>query len=143
MGKTVFELITASPAGLGAVLEELGTAVDAPWDRAFQDIFCSCCPHEDCPQICPHEGKRNNPTWWLGLSGDEVQDLPSAWRDAAVELPADDHDVLVLVTGKHLNVTYVDAPMIGAYLGEEGWFVKEEPEWETPGVTHWMEVPEK
>lgn len=66
--RTIFEQITASPEILGAALARLNV-VDAPWDKAFQEMFCDGCPYEDCPRVCPHQEERNNPTWWLGLEG--------------------------------------------------------------------------
>lgn len=35
------------------------------------------------------------------------------WRDAGIEVPADDHDVLVLVSGQYGNITFEHAPMLG------------------------------
>lgn len=66
------------------------------------------------------------------------------WVPVTERLPEDNHDVLVLVSGKHKNITFENAYMIGAYLrfGGEGWFCDEYPDWDDPGVTHWMELPE-
>lgn len=61
---TNYERLTASPDTLGSFLATLPVA-DAPWDEAFQKEFCAGCPQEDCEPSCPHQDKRNNPTWWL------------------------------------------------------------------------------
>lgn len=66
MGKTNFDRITASPEALASFLASL-PCLDAPWDDDFHRIFCDNCPMENCPKVCPHEGKRNSPAWWLGL----------------------------------------------------------------------------
>ncbi len=63
------------------------------------------------------------------------------WRDAGIEVPADDHDVLVLVSGQYGNITFEHAPMLGAWLGQEGWYLNEYPMWDKPSVTQWMEIP--
>ena len=70
MGKTNFDRITASPEALASFLASL-PCLDAPWDDDFHRIFCDNCPMENCPKVCPHEGKRNSPAWWLGLEVSE------------------------------------------------------------------------
>lgn len=52
-------------------------------------------------------------------------------------------DVLTLVDGKYKNISFERAPMICAWFGNEGWFCNEYPEWDNPGVTHWMPLPER
>lgn len=61
---TNFEKLTASPETLGAFLASIPTT-DAPWDEAFHREFCDGCGQEDCEPTCPHQDKRDNPTWWL------------------------------------------------------------------------------
>lgn len=63
---TNFEAITESPETMGAFLALL-MAVNAPWESHFQRTVCPVCKHygQDCGDVCPHEDKRNNPTWWL------------------------------------------------------------------------------
>ena len=63
------------------------------------------------------------------------------WRDASIEVPVDDHDVLVLASGQHGNITFDHAPMLGVWLEQEGWYLNEYPMWDKPGVTHWTEIP--
>lgn len=64
---TNFDRVTASPEVLAEFLNGLPIQ-DGPWDDAFQRTFCDACPAEDCDTApCPHEAKRNNPAWWLGL----------------------------------------------------------------------------
>lgn len=62
---TVFQKITASPEALGGVLASL-SAAEAPWDKAFREVYCQGCGRENC-DTCPHEEYRNNPVWWLRL----------------------------------------------------------------------------
>ena len=50
-----YEVLTASPEALGNFLASLPS-----------QTFCSSCEREDCDADgCPHQDKRNNPTWWL------------------------------------------------------------------------------
>jgi len=50
--------------------------------------------------------------------------------------------VLVRVSGSYKNIRFHDAVTTGAYYGEEGWELEVWPEWEKPGVTEWMEIPD-
>ena len=61
---TNFEKLTASPETLGAFLASI-PAASSPWDDAFHKEFCAGCHQENCEPVCPHQGKRNNPAWWL------------------------------------------------------------------------------
>lgn len=63
------------------------------------------------------------------------------WISVENRLPEDHDDVLVLVTGECGNITFWKTCMVGAYLGDEGWFCNEYPGWDNPGVTHWMPLP--
>ncbi len=49
-----FDQITESPKALAAFLDGLNV-VDAPWEKAFQALFCADCKLENCPEICPYE----------------------------------------------------------------------------------------
>ncbi len=60
---TNFERITASPEALAAFLATIHAA-SGPWDDDFHRQYCDRCGLENCDP-CPHEGKRNNPAWWL------------------------------------------------------------------------------
>ncbi len=73
---------------------------------------------------------------------DELMEELRPWRDASIEVPVDNHDVLVLVSGQYVNITFDHAPMLGVWLGQEGWYLNEYPMWDKPSVTHWMEIPE-
>lgn len=64
------------------------------------------------------------------------------WVSVKERLPDREEDVLVLVSGKFKNCTFDHAYMIGIYAGPFGWILNEYPEWENPGVTHWMPLPE-
>ncbi len=63
-----FEKVAASPGTLGAFLVSLPIAT-GPWDESIHQMFCNSCKQDkrqDCgTPRCPHEDKRNNPTWWL------------------------------------------------------------------------------
>ena len=63
-----FKKITQSPEALGAFLASL-PIVSGPWDDEFARRYCAECGQTDCDggRGCPHEDKRNNPAWWLGL----------------------------------------------------------------------------
>ncbi len=65
---TNFEKITQSPETLGAFLASLPIP-DAPWDAEFQRKYCGKCKRPNCDggSGCRHEGRRNNPAWWLRL----------------------------------------------------------------------------
>lgn len=66
---TNFTNISSTPEALGEFLQGL-QILDGPWDKSFQFLFCTKCKKENCVN-CPHEEKRNNPSWWLKL-GTEV-----------------------------------------------------------------------
>ncbi len=67
-----FDMITTSPEKLAEFLSRL-VIVNAPWDDAFHEEFCSECDLEDCdgPSGCPHQEERGNPLWWLKTEIDE------------------------------------------------------------------------
>lgn len=67
---TNFEKVTASPEALGQFLAALPVAT-GPWDGAFRKEFCDSCERKNCDEKrCPHQDKRNNPTWWLTMGGE-------------------------------------------------------------------------
>lgn len=63
-----FERLTQSPEVLAAWLEKL-TAVNTPWEKAFDRTFCAECQNQNCEQ-CQEEEYRVNPLWWLGLEAE-------------------------------------------------------------------------
>lgn len=68
-----FEKIAATPEALGAFLASLPVAT-GPWDESFREKFCASCEREDCDaEHCPHQDKRNNPTWWLTQTAEGEQ----------------------------------------------------------------------
>ena len=73
-GVTNFERLTQSPEALAAWLENL-RAVNTPWERAFDRVFCAECQNQNCDQ-CPEEEYRVNPLWWLGQKAEEQEDEP-------------------------------------------------------------------
>jgi len=67
-----FEKVVALPEMLGAFLSSLHIATE-PWAESFHRTFCDSCEREDCDvEHCPHQAKRNNPTWWLKLGDKEI-----------------------------------------------------------------------
>lgn len=65
---TNFEKLTAAKPELARFLRSL-PILEAPWDTEFQKRYCNKCPLPDC-DYCPHEEKRNDPDWWLGLKAE-------------------------------------------------------------------------
>lgn len=64
------------------------------------------------------------------------------WIPVEERLPEDCADVLALVTGLYGKCSFERAPMLCAWFGKDGWFCNEYPNWDNPGVTHWMPLPE-
>lgn len=68
---TVFEAVTKDAPTIAKFLASL-PVLEAPWDTEFQKRYCKKCPSTDC-NYCQHERFRNNPAWWLNLSGNGVK----------------------------------------------------------------------
>lgn len=68
--------------------------------------------------------------------------LERRWIPVTERMPEDFADVLALVTGSYGKCSFERAPMLCAWFGKDGWFVNEHPNWDNPGVTHWMPLPE-
>lgn len=68
--------------------------------------------------------------------------LSREWVSVKERLPDREEDVLILVSGKFKNCTFDHAYMVGLYAGPDGWFANEYPDWDNPGVTHWMPLPD-
>ena len=64
------------------------------------------------------------------------------WISVEDRLPEDDNFVLVVISGKHRNITYIKALELASYTADEGWIVELCPCWTNPGITHWMPLPE-
>ena len=67
---TNFEKYTSSPGALEKLLKEVSVRDERPWEVSFRMVFCCNCCLENCPEVCPHEEKRDNPGWWLGLEAE-------------------------------------------------------------------------
>lgn len=66
----------------------------------------------------------------------------TTWRPAE-NPPKGEEFVLVKVSGVYGSLHFKDALEIGAYYGaEDGWVLETWPEWEEPGVTAWMPLPD-
>lgn len=63
------------------------------------------------------------------------------WINAADKLPEDEDFVLVAVSGQYGNIRFLDAIELAQYFQDDGWELELFPEWENPGVTHWMPLP--
>lgn len=68
---TIFEKITATPEALAALLGSV-TALEGPWDDAFQREYCDKCQAKDCAaSVCaapePYQNEQKRIAWWLGL----------------------------------------------------------------------------
>lgn len=50
--------------------------------------------------------------------------------------------VLLIVSGKIKNISFVDAYDLGEFDTDEGWILEMWPEWKDHKVTHWMPLPE-
>lgn len=75
-----------------------------------------------------------------GLEPDEVDN--QVWRDADVELPPDDEQVLIIVSGRpRRNVELVNAYELASFVGGDGWVLESYPEWEKAEVSWWMPLP--
>ena len=72
---TQFEKITQSPETLGAFLAAL-PVIEGPWDKEFQARFCVGCA-ATC-DVCPHAAERNNPHWWLTMTGEPSEETKRA-----------------------------------------------------------------
>ena len=64
------------------------------------------------------------------------------WIPCSERLPESTLELLVIVSGKVGNITFVNSVNIGNFDRDEGWILEMWPEWETPNVTHWMPLPE-
>jgi len=72
-GETVFEAVTKDAATLARMLGAL-PVLEAPWDTAFQKLYCVSCDADNCDaENCPNNAFRNNPAWWLSLDAAGVE----------------------------------------------------------------------
>ena len=64
------------------------------------------------------------------------------WISASDRLPDHEEFVLAIVSGKpKSNITLRGSYEIASYLKEDGWLVETFPEWKSPTVTYWRELP--
>jgi len=107
-------------------------------DQESKDQLLCDCVFDGCPvasvyaALCGFGHVRDR----LRMLEDQLE-----WRKTEDELPVGSDQVLCVVNGKHGNLTFQNAVTIGAYYPKEGWCLEAWPEWETPGVTHWMPLP--
>ena len=64
------------------------------------------------------------------------------WIPVSERLPEPEKMVLLTVSGKFKNISFVDAYELGEFDTDEGWILEMWPEWKDPKVTHWMPLPE-
>lgn len=115
---TNFERLTVSPEALGTFLASIPTT-GGPWDEAFRKEFCAGCDQENCEPICPHQDKRNNPTWWLKQvagSGVQVESAVCVAGRKLVEFIVSDPDMAGM-TEKEISrsLSYVGIAMNGLF----------------------------
>ncbi len=63
------------------------------------------------------------------------------WISVKDALPEEDKCVLVIVNGKHGNITFQNAIEMGTYF-PDGWLLEAYTNIENPGVSYWMELPD-
>lgn len=64
------------------------------------------------------------------------------WIPIWEDVPETDDSVLVTANGKHNNITFENALMIGCYNCTSGWVLDGYLDWIDPNVTAWMPLPE-
>ncbi|MCB6366627.1 DUF551 domain-containing protein [Intestinibacillus massiliensis] len=67
----------------------------------------------------------------------------SCWISADERLPEDSYEsVIAIVSGNpSKSITLIGAYQFASY-DEEGWYIDEFPEWDTPKVRYWMDLPD-
>lgn len=71
-----------------------------------------------------------------------LRDKVPEWIPVSERLPEPEKMVLLTVSGKFKNISFVDAYELGEFDTDEGWILEMWPEWKDPEVTHWMPLPE-
>lgn len=71
-----------------------------------------------------------------------LRDKVPEWIPVSERLPEPEKMVLLIVSGKVKNISFVDAYELGEFDTDEGWILEMWPEWKDPKVTHWMPLPE-
>jgi hypothetical protein len=64
------------------------------------------------------------------------------WRDARIEVPKDDDNVLAICTGQTDYASYLDYYMIVQYFDDTCEFVMSEYPYEVVEVSWWCELPD-
>lgn len=78
----------------------------------------------------------------------QILEMPTVevphWIPVTEQLPGEeDGFVLVCVNGKPTGfITLEHAVELAEYDPADGWILEQYPDWTSPGVTHWMPVPE-
>lgn len=71
-----------------------------------------------------------------------LRDKVPEWIPVSERLPEPGKMVLLTVSGKFKNISFVDAYELGEFDTDEGWILEMWPEWKDLKVTHWMPLPE-
>ena len=72
-----------------------------------------------------------------------LRDKVPEWIPVSERLPEPEKMVLLTVSGKVKNISFVDAYELGEFDTDEGcWILETWPEWKDPKVTRWMPLPE-
>lgn len=71
-----------------------------------------------------------------------LRDKVPEWIPVSERLPEPEKMVLLIVSGKVKNISFVDAYELGEFDTDEGWILEMWPERKDPKVTRWMPLPE-
>lgn len=78
----------------------------------------------------------------FGQANAALRDKVPEWIPVSERLPEPEKMVLLIVSGKIKNISFVDAYDLGEFDTDEGWILEMWPEWKDHKVTHWMPLPE-
>lgn len=78
----------------------------------------------------------------FGQANAALRDKVPEWIPVSERLPEPEKMVLLIVSGKIKNISFVDAYELGEFDTDEGWILEMWPEWKDYKVTHWMPLPE-
>ena len=78
----------------------------------------------------------------FGQANAALREKVPEWIPVSERLPEPEKMVLLIVSGKIKNISFVDAYDLGEFDTDEGWILEMWPEWKDHKVTHWMPLPE-
>lgn len=72
----------------------------------------------------------------------QLEQCVPRWISVAERLPDESEGlVLIVASGRHKNIVFDKALLLGMYYDGSGWIVEGHTEWEDAHVTHWMPLP--